>query len=263
MYKFFPPFALMLLVAALFACNKKNEPVIQTEAVPLAKLYLVGVESAYAPFSAENEQKNMAGFDIDIMQALAQKIGIKVKFVPTPFEGFFNFLAQGDRDLLISAITITDERKQTVAFSAPYFAASQLIAVAADDTKIQKLGDLKNLKVGVQSATSGDEITQQLLGKNNRNIKRFDSTPLALKELEGNGVDAVVADDAVIKHYLINNPSSKLRTVSDPNFPKEYYGIAVRQGHIDLLNKINQGMAELKADGSFDKISAQYFGAKQ
>ncbi|WP_050476329.1 basic amino acid ABC transporter substrate-binding protein [Herbaspirillum rhizosphaerae] len=265
MSKFFKQFVPVLaLVSALSACGKKDEPVAQAPAAaPAAKVYLVGVESAYAPFSAENEQKNVVGFDIDVMKALAQKIGIEVKFVPTPFEGFFNFLAQGDRDLLISAITITDERKQTVDFSEPYFEASQLIAVADSNTKVQKFDDLKTLKVGVQSATTGDEVVQNLLGKNSANIKRLDSTPLALKELETGGVDAVVADDAVVKNYITNNPSSKLRTVSDAGFPKEYYGIAVRKGNTELLNKVNKGMADLKADGTFDKISAQYFGAKK
>lgn len=265
MNKFLKQFVpLLALVSALSACGKKDEPVAQAPAAaPAAKVYLVGVESAYAPFSAENEQKNVVGFDIDVMKALAQKIGIEVKFVPTPFEGFFNFLAQGDRDLLISAITITDERKQTVDFSEPYFEASQLIAVAANNTKVQKFDDLKTLKVGVQSATTGDEVVQNLLGKNSANIKRLDSTPLALKELETGGVDAVVADDAVVKNYITNNPSSKLRTVSDAGFPKEYYGIAVRKGNTELLNKVNKGMADLKADGTFDKISAQYFGAKK
>jgi polar amino acid transport system substrate-binding protein len=262
MNKFFTQIAPMLaLVGALGACGKQDAPVAATPAAPAAKVYLVGVESAYAPFSSENEKKDVVGFDIDIMKALAQKIGIEVKFVPTPFEGFFNFLAQGDRDLLISAITITDERKQTVDFSAPYFEASQLIAVPANEAKVKKFDDLKTLKVGVQSATSGDEIVQQLLGKNNPNIKRLDSTPLALKELEGGGVDAVVADDAVVKNYITNNPGSKLRTVADAGFPKEYYGIAVRKGNTELLDKVNKGMAELKADGTFDKINTQYFGA--
>jgi len=257
--RYTPMAALLIGLLSLSACGKKEAAADATPAKP--SVYLVGVESAYAPFSSENEQKDVVGFDIDVMKALAQKIGIEVKFIPTPFEGFFNFLAQGDRDLLISAITITDERKQTVDFSTPYFEATQLIAVANGDTKVQKFDDLKTLKVGVQSATSGDEIVQQLLGKNNPNIKRLDSTPLALKELEGGGVDAVVADDAVVRNYITNNPSSKLRTVADAGFPKEYYGIAVRKGNTELLNKINKGLADMKADGSFAKISEQYFGS--
>jgi len=183
-----------------------------------------------------------------------------VKFIPTPFEGIFNFLAQGDRDLLISAITITDERKQTVDFSNPYFEASQLIAVPQGNTSVKQFNDLKSLKIGVQSATTGDEVVQNLVGKNNPSIKRFDSTTLALKELESGGVDAVVADDPVVRNYITNNPSASFRVVPDAGFPKEYYGIAVRKGNTELLAKINQGLAEVKADGSFDKINQKYFG---
>ena len=257
---FKPVLPLIGLIAALSACSKQDAPAAATPAAAPAKVYVVGVEPAYAPFEAEDANKNVAGFDIDIMRAVAQKIGIEVKFVPTPFEGIFNFLAQGDRDLLISAITITDERKQTVDFSTPYFEASQLIAVQTGNTGVSKFDDLKNLKIGVQSSTTGDEIVQGLVGKNNPNIKRFESTPLALKELENGGVDAVVADDGVVKNYIANNPNQKLRTVSDSDFPKEYYGIAVRKGNAELLAKINQGLSAIKADGTFDKISTQYFG---
>lgn len=244
----------------LAGCGKQDDKAAAPQAAAQPRVYLVGVESAYAPFSAENEQKEVVGFDIDVMKALAKKIGIEVKFVPTPFEGFFNFLAQGDRDLLISAITITDERKKSVAFSEPYFAATQTIALPASDTKVSKMTDLKELAVGTQSATSGDELVQQVLGKNSAKIKRFESTPLALKELESGGVDAVVADEPVVKNYIANNPQSKLRTVTDDSFPKEDYGIAVRKDDPELLAKINKGLADMKADGSFAAISAQYFG---
>jgi len=255
--RYLPLCALTVSLIAVGACSKKEET---PAAAAKQSLYVVGVESAYAPFSAENEKKEVVGFDIDVMKAIAAKTGIEVKFIPTPFEGFFNFLAQGDRDLLISAITITDERKQTVDFSEPYFEASQLIAVPQSNTTVKQFNDLKNLKIGVQSATTGDEVVQNLVGKNNPSIKRFDSTPLALKELESGGVDAVVADDAVVKNYITNNPSASFRVVSDAGFPKEYYGIAVRKGNTELLAKINQGLADIKADGSFAKINEKYFG---
>ncbi|SFD33426.1 basic amino acid ABC transporter substrate-binding protein [Collimonas sp. OK412] len=255
--RYLPLCALSLGLLAVGACSKKEEA---PAAAAKQTLYVVGVESAYAPFSAENEKKEVVGFDIDLMKAIAAKIGIEVKFIPTPFEGIFNFLAQGDRDLLISAITITDERKQTVDFSDPYFEASQLIAVPQGNTSVKQFTDLKTMKIGVQSATTGDEVVQNLVGKNNPSIKRFDSTTLALKELESGGVDAVVADDPVVRNYITNNPSASFRVVPDAGFPKEYYGIAVRKGNTELLAKINQGLADVKADGSFAKINEKYFG---
>ena len=86
-------------------------------------MLVVGTDAAYAPFESQNEKGEIVGFDIDVVKAVAQKAGLEVKFVNTPWEGIFNALQQGDRDLLVSAVTITDERKQTMDFSAPYFDA--------------------------------------------------------------------------------------------------------------------------------------------
>lgn len=254
---------LVAVALILAACGKKEAPAPVAAPAPApapAKVYVVGTDAAYAPFESQNEKGEIVGFDIDVVKAVAAKAGIEVKFVNTPWEGIFNTLNQGDRDLLVSAITITDEREQTMDFSAPYFDAKQLIAVK-ENAKIKTLADLKKLKVGVQTGTTGDEVVTKLIGKNSANIKRFESTPLALKELEAGGVDAVVADNGVVIHYVANNAGSKFRTVDDSSFTPEQYGIAVKKGNAELLEKINTALAAIKADGSYDKIYASYFGA--
>jgi polar amino acid transport system substrate-binding protein len=251
-----------LLVAA---CGKKEDPPVPAPA-PVAsaaapsKVYVVGTDAAYAPFESQNEKGEIVGFDIDILKAVAAKAAIEVKFVNTPWEGIFNALAQGDRDIVVSAVTITDERKQTIDFSDPYFDAQQLIAVR-NDSKVKSFADLKNLKVGVQTGTTGDEAVTKLLGKTSNSIKRFESTPLALKELESSGVDAVVADNGVVVHYVANNPGGNFKTVADQSFVPEQYGIAIKKGNAELLGKINKGLADIKADGTYARIYAQYFGA--
>lgn len=252
----------------LAACGKKDEPapVAAPAAAPTpvaaapAKVYVVGTDAAYAPFESQNEKGEIVGFSMDILQAVAAKGGFEIKFVNTPWEGIFNALQQGDRDLLISSITITDERKQTMDFSDPYFDAYQLIAVKGN-SKVAKFDDLKKLKVGVQTGTTGDEVVTKLQGKNSSNIKRFESTPLALKELEASGVDAVVADNGVVVNYVNNNAAAKFKTVSDSAFAPEQYGIAVKKGNAELLGKVNQGLAAIKADGSYQQIYAKTFGA--
>ena len=249
----------------LAACGKKEEapapaPVAAAPAPAPAKVYVVGTDAAYAPFESQNEKGEIVGFDIEVVQAAAAKAGIQVKFVNTPWEGIFNTLQQGDRDMIVSAVTITDERKQTMDFSDPYFDAAQLIAVK-ETSKVAKFADLKKLKVGVQTGTTGDEAVTKLLGKASTNIKRFESTPLALKELEAGGVDAVVADNGVIAHYVANNPGGKFKTVSDKEFVPEQYGIAFKKGNTELQAKMNQGLAAIKADGSYAQIFAKYCGA--
>ncbi|MDB5931016.1 MAG: amino acid transporter substrate-binding protein family [Polaromonas sp.] len=262
-----------LLVAGLVlaACGKQEPPSPSASAPapapaaapappPAAKVYVVGTDAAYAPFESQNEKGEIVGFDIDVVKAAAEKAGIEVKFLNTPWEGIFNSVAQGDRDLLVSSITITPERKQTLDFSDPYFDAQQLIAVK-NDSKIAKFDDLKKLKVGVQNGTTGDEVITKLQGKESANVKRFESTPLALKELEGGGVDAVVADNGVVVHYVNNNPGSKFKTIADSSFASEQYGIAVKKGNAELLEKINKGLAAIKTDGTYNQIYTKYFGS--
>jgi len=254
-----------LAALALVACSKQDAaPAVSAaaSAPPAAstRVYVVGTDAAYAPFESQNEKGEIVGFDIDVLTAVAKKAGIEVKFVNTPWEGIFNNLAQGDRDIIVSAVTITDERKQTMDFSNPYFDAQQLMAVKAN-SKIAKFDDLKKLKVGVQTGTTGDEVVSKLQGKTNPNIKRFESTPLALKELEAGGVDAVVADNGVVINYVTNNAGSKFKTVADKAFAPEQYGLVVKKGNADLQGKLNKGLADIKADGTYDQIYAKYFGA--
>jgi polar amino acid transport system substrate-binding protein len=171
--RFLKASGLLLAGVMLAACGKKDEapapvttpaPEAASAAAappPPAKVYVVGTDAAYAPFESQNEKGEIVGFDIDVVTAIAQKGGFEVKFINTPWEGIFNTLTQGDRDLVVSAVTITEERKQTMDFSAPYFDAYQLIAVK-NDAKVTKFADLKKLKVGVQNGTTGDEVVTKL-----------------------------------------------------------------------------------------------------
>ncbi len=244
---------------SLVACEKHDIETRRASGLGALRVYQVGTDAAYAPFESQNEKGEIVGFDIDIVRAVARKAGIDVTFVNTPWEGIFNALKQGDRDLLVSSITITDERRQSMDFTAPYFDAHQLIALRNDST-VAHFAQLKSLKVGVQTGTTGDEAVSKLQGKTSADIKRFESTPLALKELEAGGVDAVVADNGVVVNYVRNNAGHAFRTLDDPAFVPEHYGIAVRKGDADLLGKLNQGLAAIKADGTYDRIYATYLG---
>jgi len=259
----------------LAACGKKAEPAPTEAPAPApapaaatapapaaAKVYKVASDASYAPFESQTDDKKVVGFDVDVLTAVGDKAGIKVEFINTPWEGIFATLGTGDRDLVASAVTITDERKQSMDFTDSYFEAKQLIAVP-EASKIAKADDLKTKKVGVQTGTTGDEVVQKLLGKTSANIKRFESTPLALKELQNGGVDAVVADNGVVINFVANNPGSKLKTVDDAGFAKEYYGFALKKGNTELAAKINDGLKQIKADGTYDKIYAKYFGEKK
>ncbi|BCL74584.1 basic amino acid ABC transporter substrate-binding protein [Jeongeupia sp. HS-3] len=248
-----------LTASALFAGMMAAALLATTPAHAAGKTYQVATDAAYAPFESLNEKQEVVGFDIEVLSAVAAKAGFKVKFVNTPWEGIFATLSTGDRDIISSAVTITPERKMTMDFSEPYFEAKQLIAVGPN-SKITKFTDLKTKKIGVQTGTTGDEVTQKLVGKTNPNIRRYESTPLAMKELLNGGVDAVVADNGVVVNFIANNKTEKLKVIDDTTFAKEYYGFAVKKGNKALVQEINKGLAAIKADGTYDKIYKKYFG---
>lgn len=251
-----------LLLMATMGCTKKEDSSADSAAKTSAKSELiVGTDAAYAPFEIENADKSITGFDIEVIHAIAAKMNLKIQVVNTPWEGLFNQLASGDRDILVSAITINEERKKSMDFSEPYFEAVQLIAVP-NKSKVTKFDELKKLKVGVQIGTTGDEVVTRLLGRDSANIKRFEGTPLALQELINGGVDAVVADNGVINNFFANNPKD-FKVLTDTSFSKEFYGIAVKKGNAELLKKINDGLAMIKSDGTYDGIYKKYFGEKK
>lgn len=253
------------LLALLGACGRSDPPATAATPAPAAeppaaRELVVGTDAVYAPFEFQDAEGRIVGFDIDILNAMAQKAGLTLRFVNTPWEGMFNTLAQGDRDILVSAITITEERRQSMDFSQPYFDAAQLIAVAKH-SQVSRFQDLKSLHVGVQTGTTGDEAVSKLMGKTHPKLRRFESTPLALKELESGGLDAVVADNGVIAHYVANNSGGRFKAISDPAFPAEQYGFVVRKGQAQLLKQLDDGLAAIRADGSYDRIHARWFGA--
>ncbi|SQI37342.1 Glutamine-binding periplasmic protein precursor [Leminorella richardii] len=220
--------------------------------------YVVGSGGTYRPFEFENSKKELEGFDIDVISAIAKAENFNIKLVNTPWEGIFATLGSGDRDIIISGITITDKRKQMVDFSSPYFPAEQAIVVPKGKT-IGGIADLKPLKVGVVNSSTGDIVVSDVLGKNSTAIKRFDNTPLMLQELYEDGIDAAVGDVGVAKFYIKNHPDKEFNLVSDAKFERQYFGIAVAKGNDDLRNKINSGLKKIIADGTYAKIYQKWF----
>lgn len=222
--------------------------------------YTVGAGGTYRPFEFETPKKELTGFDIDLIKAIGKAGGFNVKLVNSPFEGIFAALNQGDRDIIISGLTITDQRKQMVDFSAPYFPAGQVI-VTAPNAKIAGLADLKTRKVGVVASSAGDIAVSEELGRTSSAIKRFDNTPLMLEELYHGGVDAAVGDIGVIKFYVKSHPEKPFSLVTDAKFKPQYFGIAVKKGNKVVLDQINAGLKKVIADGTYAKIYKQWFDA--
>ncbi|RRD89614.1 basic amino acid ABC transporter substrate-binding protein [Conchiformibius steedae] len=255
--------------AILLGACSQQQPAQPAASAPAGSLntnqtYIVATDASYAPMEYMENNK-VVGFSHDILDAAAKSQNIKLDFNNTPFEGLFANVNKGDSDIALASITITDERKQQLDFSEPYFEATQMIVFNEGAGKnIKSFNDLKTHSVSVQAATSGDLIMQDLQGKQSTQIKRFENMPLAFKELQSGGVDAVVGDSSVVEHYVQQNPEVKLTTLVDPSFVKEQYGFAFRKGRNDGLREaINKGLAQIRSDGTYDKIHSQWFGNKK
>ena len=126
-------------------------------------------------------------------------------------------------------------------------------------SNVKSLQDLAGKKVGVVTGSTGDDISSRAFGKTNPDIRRFESTPVVISELANSGLDAAIGDNGVIAFRVQEHKT--LKTVSDPSFPKEYFGIVVKQGNKALQDKLNAGLAAIKADGSYATIYKKWFQA--
>ena len=207
-----------------------------------AVTYTVGTGATYRPFEYEAPNKEIVGFDIDLMKAIAKAQGFDVEFVNTTWSTIFPALNNGDRDIIMSGITITDKRKEAVDFSEPYFLAHQLI-LTSSNLQIKSLKDLEGKLIAVVNASAGDVAASNAFGKASTNIRRFDNTPLALEELANGGVDAMIGDVGVLQWYMKQNPDGKTVAAMDCLVPGigEIIGGSQREDDYDtLLARMNE-----------------------
>ena len=238
-----------------------SAPASASAAAPAAegKEYKVAMNAQFPPFESMNSAGQIEGFDVDVMNAIAKEEGFKVTYHQQAWDGIFASLKAGDNDILISGITITDDRKKEMLFSEPYYKITQVVLVP-QGKNIASVEDLKKMdKVGVTIGTTGDLAAQKILGATSEKIIRLENLPLMLKEVETGAVDAVISDSAVVADYVKKKGDKGFTMVEVPDFTVEYYGIAVRQDDKALMDKINSGLKKIQASGEYDKISDKYF----
>ncbi len=253
--------ALACSAMALAACGGGQSASQQASAPAAAdgKVYRVAMNAEFAPFESLDANNNVEGFDVDLINALAKAGNFQVEFKHQPWDSLFAALGNGDVDILASAITITDERKQTMSFTDPYFEITQVILVPAGKN-IQSVDDLKQVnRVGVVTGQTGDFAAGKILGNDSSKIARFESLPLVIKELENGGLDAVISDSAVIANYVKHNENKGFTMVTVPDFEVENYGIAVRKDDAATLNMLNEALKKVRESGEYDTIYGKYF----
>ncbi len=248
----------LLIIAALVvaACGGAATPTAAPAAAEPLRIK-VGTNAEYPPFEFVDANGRVTGFDIDLMGAIAKAGGFEAEFVNTRWDGIFVALAQGEFDAVMSAATITDERKQTVNFSDPYFLAGQGLAVK-QGSPITGLADVDGKRVGVQLGTTGDIWLSE---NTNAQVVRYDEITLAMQALANGDVDAVFNDAPVSADIIVANPELNLMILPEI-YTSEEYGIAVNKGKPEVLAAINRGLAAVRASGEYDAIYEKWLGMK-
>jgi polar amino acid transport system substrate-binding protein len=212
----------------------------------------VGSDIPYPPFE-QGKPGHYTGFDVELMEAIAEKMGRTAEFQDTSFETIFRDVAQGKFDAVISAATITEEREKAVDFSNPYYLSEQAILVK-EGSSIKSLEELEGKTVGVQQGTTGQELAKEKSGASE--VRPYPEGPDAVNALKSGTVEAVVIDAPVAQNAVEKSGGVE---IAEKVPTEEEYGIAVAQGEEELLEEINEGLKEVEEDGTYTKIYKKWF----
>ena len=259
----------VVMVAMLLFCGcTSNEPVIEQSGASdiqsnevdqtQEKTYKVGIDVPYPPFSMLDANGKAIGFDVESIEWIAEDQGIKVEFIPTAWDGIIPALQAKKIDMVYSGMTITDERKEKVNFSKPYWIVNQMVVVKEGSPVT--LDEVKGGKViiGTQrGCTASIWVDENLINKKlmpEFNLKLYDNTPLAVEDLITGRVDAVMYDSTVMLDIIAGKPVSKIGMIET----NEEFGIAVRKDDTELLETLNAGLDNLMSSPDWDALKQKY-----
>ena len=240
--------ALLMCVAmlAVFAgCGAKTDNTLT-----------MGTNAAFPPYEYVDDDGKIVGIDAEIAAAIAEKLDMELEIKDMDFDSLITACAGGSVDVVLAGLTVTDERKESVNFSDTYATGVQVIIVK-EGSAIASVDDLEGKMIGVQAGTTGDIYCTDEFGQDN--VKQYNNGALAVAALNNDQIDCVIIDNEPAKSFVAANTGLK---ILDTEYAVEDYAIAVAKENTELLDKINDAMAELKADGTIDKIVDKYIPAE-
>lgn len=223
-----------------------------------SKVYIVATEPTFPPFeSVDEETGEIIGFDIELIKAVAEDQGLEVEVQQMGFDAITGAIQSGVADIGASGMSITPERLETVDFTEAYIDAGLTIAVAESNTDINGIDDLQGKTCAVQIGTTGAEKAMELFDQGIiAEVKTFNTVDVVMQELATGGVDCVINDKPVTDAYM--SKMDGIKQVGEP-LVSDSYGFAVKKGNTELIEKLNAGLANVKANGKYDELVAKYF----
>ncbi|WP_298254489.1 amino acid ABC transporter substrate-binding protein [uncultured Arthrobacter sp.] len=222
-----------------------------------AGVLTVGTEGTYRPFSFhEDGSGDLTGYDVEVIDAVAEKMGVEAEFEETQWDAIFAGLEAGRFDVIANQVTMTDERKEAYDFSEPYTVSSGVIVTRSDNEDISSFEDLDG-RTTAQSLTSNWNTLAQESGAD---VEPVEGWAQSVTLLEQGRVDATINDELTYLDYQKTNGNEgiKIAATTEEN---SMSAVAVRKGSTELVDAIDTALDELRADGTLAEISQKYFGS--
>ena len=256
--------ALVALAVALLPLGPGTATAAAPRALPAATVTAdgvpnplrVGTEGVYAPFSYHDAKGNLTGFDVELMNEVGKKLGVKVEYVETPWDSMFAALGAGRFDIVANQVTKNPEREKLYTLSDPYIETTGVLVVKKGDDRIRSLADLKGKRAAENLTSNWSQIARD----NGATVVGVDGLTEAIANLTQGRVDAIVNDKLAIRNYLANNPDADIEVVAETDDTSESV-YAAKQG-VTWMPAVNDALASLKADGTVQRIYDEYFTAK-
>jgi polar amino acid transport system substrate-binding protein len=216
----------------------------------------IATEGAYAPWNYVNEAGELAGYEIDLGNAICEKAGLTCEFVSNDWDSIIPNLLAGNYDLIMAGMSITEERMETIDFTQDYFPPDPSKFVAMAGSGIDPT-NLEGKRVGVQGGTIQAAYAEENLGSNNT-VVSFTTADQAMADLAGGNLDTIIADGAYLEPVVAASGGA-IEFVGEDVMIGNGVGAGIRKDETELKTKIDDALTALKADGTVDKLIAQYF----
>ena len=217
----------------------------------------VSFEGTYPPFNFLNDSDEFQGFDVDISNEIAKRLGVEAEFIATNWDGLIGGLKADKFDIIIGQMTVTEERKKSVDFTDPYVITGSVLVTREDTDDITKLEDIKGKKVGVGGGTTFEEVAN---GVDGADVKLYKAVGDYIQDLTNKRLDVII-NDQLLMSYNIQENDLPIKITSDI-LNKDEIGMAVNKGNEDFIEKINAILKEMKEDGTYKEIYKKWFGTE-
>ncbi|GHD23365.1 amino acid ABC transporter substrate-binding protein [Tianweitania populi] len=215
----------------------------------------IGTEGTYAPFTFHDASGALVGFDVEIGREVAKRIGVEAKFLEGKWDGLIAGIDADRYDAVINQVGITEERKKKYDFSDPYIASKAVLIVKDDNSEIKTFADLK----GKKSAQSLSSNFGKLAANNGAELVGTDGFDQSIQLVLKGRADATLNDSLSFLDFKKHKPDAPVKIAAQEE-NADFSGIIIRKNEPDLLAAINKALAEIKADGTYQKIADKYFG---